>query len=100
MEIKIVKRPIQNENTKLDEIQYPNEKWCAKTRTYRDGRGGMKMWLKEIEQANPDIIYLYDIYSWKEKVTNPLDEDDWIEDTFYNVRCAFKKFPIEDESEQ
>ena len=65
MEIKLVKRPLQDEHTKPEEVQFPNEKWCVKTSMYREGVGGMTLWFKEIERVNPDVIYLYEIKSWK-----------------------------------
>lgn len=101
MEIKLVKRPLQDEYTKPEEIQFPNEKWCVKTSLYREGDGGMKLWFKEIERVTPDVIYLYEIKSWKDKIVNDSNKDDWFEDIIYRVRYDFKKFltetKIEDE---
>ncbi len=92
MEIKLVKRPLQDEHTKPEEVQFPNEKWCVETSMYREGDGGMKLWFKEIERVNPDVIYLYEIKSWKDKIVNGSNKDDWFEDIFYSVRYDFKKF--------
>jgi hypothetical protein len=100
MEIKLVKRPLQDENTKPEEVQYPNEKWCVKTSMYREGDGGMKLWFKEIERVNPDVIYLYEIKSWKDKIVNGSNKDDWFEDILYSVRYDFKKFPNETKIEE
>jgi len=94
MELKIVKKPAQTKNTDFSDnkyLQYPNETWWVKTSIYRESKGGMQTWFKEIERVNPDIIYLYTIKSWKDKIVNGLNEEDWIEDTFYEVRYDFKK---------
>ena len=91
MELKIVKRPLQDINTKPEDIQYPGEKWCVKTAIYREVDGGMNLWFKEIERVNPDIVYLYEIKSWRDKIVNGTNEADWIEDTIYSVRYEFKK---------
>ena len=90
--LKFVKRPLQDEFTKLDEIQYPNEKWCVKTSIYREGDGGIKLWFKEIERIKPDIVYFHKIESWKDKIVNGLEEKNWFEDTLYQIRYDFKKF--------
>jgi len=91
MELKIVKRPLQDFNTKPENIQYPDESWCVKTSMYREGDGGMNLWFKEIERVNPDIVYLYEIKSWVDKIVNGTNQEDWIEDTLYSVRYEFKK---------
>jgi hypothetical protein len=91
MELKIVKRPLQDEYTTLDNVQYLGEKWCVKESMYRESDGGMSLWFKEIERVNPDIVYLYEIKSWKDKIVNGTNEADWIEDTIYSVRYEFKK---------
>lgn len=93
MELKIVNRPLQGENTKPEDIQYPNESWCVKTLIYRDGDGGMNLWFKELERIKPhvDIIYLYEIKSWKDKIVNGLNEDDWFYDTLYSIRYDYRK---------
>ena len=59
---------------------------------YREGDGGMNLWFKEIERINPDVIYLYEIKSWKDKIVNGLNKDDWFEDIVYSVRYDFKNF--------
>ena len=91
MELKIVKRPLQDEYTTLDNVQYLGEKWCVKTSMYREADGGMSLWFKEIERVNPDVVYLYEIKSWIGKIANGNNQDDWIEDTIYSVRYEFKK---------
>jgi len=91
MELKIVKRPLQDEYTTLDNVQYLGEKWCVKTSMYRESDGGMSLWFKEIERVNPDVVYLYEIKSWLGKIANGNNQDDWIEDTIYSVRYEFKK---------
>jgi hypothetical protein len=91
MELKIVKRPLQDAYTKPEDVQYPGEKWCVKTSMYREGDGGMGLWFKEIARVNPDVIYLYEIKSWRDKIVNGTDKADWIEDTIYSVRYEFKK---------
>jgi hypothetical protein len=90
MELKIVKKPLQDAYS-IEDIQYPGEKWCVKTAIYREGDGGMSLWFKEIERVNPDIVYLYEIKSWRDKIVNGTNESDWIEDTIYSVRYEFKK---------
>jgi hypothetical protein len=62
---------------------------------YREGDGGMKLWFEEIERVKPDIIYLYEIKSWKDKIVNGSNKDDWFEDILYSVRYDFKKFSTE-----
>ena len=91
MELKIVNRPLQDEYTTLDNVQYLAEKWCVKTAIYREVDGGMSLWFKEIERVNPDIVYLYEIRSWLGKIANGNNQDDWIQDTLYSVRYEFKK---------
>jgi hypothetical protein len=73
MEIKLVKTPFQGENTEPKDVNYPNEKWCVNTSMYREGDGGMKLWFKEIERVNPDVIYLYEIKSWKDKIVKCIE---------------------------
>lgn len=90
--IKFVKRPLQDEFTKLEDIQFPNEKWCVRTSIYRKGDGGIKLWFKEIEHIKPDIVYFHKIDSWKDKIVNGLNEDDWFEDTLYRIRYDLKRF--------
>jgi hypothetical protein len=51
MEIKIVKKPMQDENTLPEDIQYPNESWCVKTSFYMEGDGGMNLWFEEIDRV-------------------------------------------------
>lgn len=91
MELKIVKRPLQDAYTKPENIQYPGEKWCVKTSMYREADGGMSLWFKEIERVNPDVVYLYEIRSWLGKIANGNSQEDWIEDTLYSIRYEFKK---------
>jgi hypothetical protein len=91
MELKIVKRPLQDEHTEPENIQYSGEKWCVKTSMYREGDGGMSLWFKEIERVNPEIVYLYSISSFRAKIGNGTNEGDSIEDTIYSVRYEFKK---------
>lgn len=57
MEIKIVKAPFQDKTTLIRDKNYPGESWCVKTSMYRECDGGMSLWLKEIERAQPDTIY-------------------------------------------
>lgn len=91
MELKLVKKPVQDECTNPEEIQYLNEKWCVKTSMYGESCGGMSLWFKEIELLNPDIIYLYEIKSWKDKIGNGENENDYVEDIVYRVRYDFRK---------
>ena len=91
MQLKIVNKPLQDEYTKAEDVQYSGEKWCVKTSFYREEDGGMNLWFKEIERVNPDIVYLYEIKSWRDKIVNGTNENDWIEDTIYSVRYEFKK---------
>jgi hypothetical protein len=83
MELKIVKEPI------FEDIS--GEKTHVKTSMYREGDGGMSLWFKEIERVNPDIVYLYEIKSWRDKIIKGPNEDDWFEDTIYSVRYRFDK---------
>jgi hypothetical protein len=106
MEIKIVKKPLQNSNTKLEDLEHiefimennqlkeitPN--WCVRNFMYREGDGGMKLWFKELKRVNPDIIYLYEIKAWKDKVVNGHNKENWIEDIIYSIRTDFKKSSI------
>lgn len=93
MEIKIVKRPLQDAYTKPEELQYSSdERWCVKQYMYREGDGGMNLWFKELERVRPDVIYLYEIKSWKDKLVVGSNKDEWVEDIFYSVRCDLRKF--------
>jgi len=83
MELKILKEPTFEDSS--------GKVWSVKTSIYREGDGGMSLWFKEIERVNPDIVYLYEIKSWRDKIVNGTNEDDWIEDTIYSVRYEFKK---------
>jgi len=70
MELKIVKRPLQDSNTKSEDLEFIEHKiennqlkeiipsWCVKSSIYREGDGGMNMWFKEIERVKPDVIYM------------------------------------------
>ena len=103
MELKIIKKPIQDNNTKtkdLEHVTYITENnqlkqikptWCVNTSIYREGDGGMKLWFQEIKKVEPDIIYLYEIKSWKDKIVNGLNKDNWFEDILYSVKYDFKK---------
>jgi hypothetical protein len=51
--------------------------------------------IDNIERVNPDVIYLYEIKSWKDKFVNGSDKNDWFEDIIYSVRYDFKKFSNE-----
>jgi len=95
MEIKIVNKPMQDEHTKPEDVQYPNEKWCVRDFIYREGDGGMNLWFKQLERVNPDIVYLYEIKAWKDRIVNGLNENDWFEDIIYQVRADFKSFSTE-----
>lgn len=89
MEIKIVKKPLQDEQT-IEDIQYPGEKWCVRTSMYRESDGGINLWFKEIERVNPSVIYLYEIKSSVGKISNGNNKD-FIEEIIYSVRYDFKK---------
>ena len=91
MEIRIVNTPVQSENTEPKDVNYPNDTWCADGRIYRNGDGGLNLWFKEIERVKPDIIYLYEISSWNDKIVNGDNEEDWIDDILTSVRYQFKK---------
>ena len=96
MELRIVDKPLQDEFTKSEDrnSKYPNDKWCVKESMYREGDGGINQWFKEIERVNPDIVYLYEIKSWKDKIVVGLNEEDWIDDIIYSVRYEFKTLNI------
>ena len=83
MELKILKEPTFEDSS--------GKVWSVKTSIYREGDGGMSLWFKEIERVNPNIVYLYEIKSWRDKIVNGTNESDWIEDTIYSVRYEFKK---------
>jgi hypothetical protein len=91
MEIKIVKTPFQGENTEPKDINHPNDTWCVVPSFYRNGAGGLNLWFEEIERVKPDIIYLYEIKSWNDKIVNGHNEEDWIDDIITSVRYQFKK---------
>lgn len=61
------------------------------TSMYREGDGGMKLWFEAIERVKPDIVYLYEIKSWRDKIVNGPEEGLWFEDTIYSVRYEFRK---------
>jgi hypothetical protein len=83
MELKILKEPIFEDSS--------GKVWSVKTSIYREGDGGMSLWFEKIERVNPEIVYLYEIRSWLGKIANGNNQEDWIEDTLYSVRYAFKK---------
>jgi hypothetical protein len=83
MELKIVQRPVFEDSS--------GKIWQVKTSIYREQDGGMKLWFEEIERVDPDVVYLYEIKSWRDKIVNGTNEADWIEDTIYRVRYEFKK---------
>ena len=111
MEIKIVKRPLQDSNTKLEDLEYVEfitennqlikivPSWCVRNFMYREGDGGMNLWFKELERVKPDVIYLYEIKAWKDKIVNGSNKEDWFEDILYSVRADFKKFSNENKTE-
>jgi hypothetical protein len=93
--IKPVNRPLQDKNTPLDEIQYPDETWCVQTHMYAEVDGGMKLWfehLKSMEAKGCETVYLYDIKAQNEKIVNGTNKKDWIETILYFVRADYKKF--------
>jgi len=60
MEIKIVNKPLQNENTKPEDVQYVGETWCVNQSSYID----MKQFTKAInyyESKGAKTMYLYQI---------------------------------------
>jgi hypothetical protein len=83
MELKIVKRPAFEDES--------GKNWFVETAMYRQADGGMRLWFEKIERVNPEIVYLYEIRSWLGKIANGNNQEDWIEDTLYSVRYAFKK---------
>ena len=83
MELKIIQRPVFEDGS--------GKVWQVKTSMYREADGGMSLWFKEVERVNPDIVYLYEIKSWVDKIVNGTNESYWIEDTIYRVRYEFKK---------
>jgi hypothetical protein len=89
MELKIVKYPLQDENTSPEKVQYPNEKWCVDTYMYRELDGGMNKWFELIERVKPDIVYLYGIKAVKEKISNGNNRE-FVEDIIYFVRAKLK----------
>ena len=104
MELRIVKRPLQDFQTKFEDLEYvefitedgvlkrkiPN--WCVDSFIFREGDGGLQLWFNKIKQINPDILYLYEIRSYKDKIVNGENEEDWFEDTIYHVRCDMKMY--------
>lgn len=89
MEIKIVSTPFQCEMTDPKCLNYPNDTWSVEERLFRNFDGGLSLWVKEIERVNPDIIYLYDIKSYNEKIVNGKE---LVDDIINSVRYQFKKF--------
>ena len=90
MEIKKVKRVLQDENTKPEDIEYQGESWCVKTHMYREGDGGMNCWfeyLKELEDRGCNLVYLYSIKAVNGKIVSG---DDTINDILYTVRADYK----------
>jgi len=106
MELKIVKHPLQDNNTKLEDLEHVDfvrednhlkkivPTWCVKSYIYRESDGGIQLFFKEIEKIKPDIIYLYEIKFWKDKIVNRLNEEDWFEDILCCVRCDIKNIMI------
>lgn len=92
MEIKIVKTPFQGENTEPKDVNYPNDTWSCEEKLCCNLDGGLDVWFKEIEKYKPDVIYLYHIKSYNEKLVNGHNEEDWIDDIMTSVRFQFKKY--------
>lgn len=100
MEIKIVKKPLQDSNTKYNDyeyIEYITENnqinmviptWCVKNYMFRECNGGMKLWFDKILKIEPNIIYLYEIKAWEENFTVG---DMTIKDVIYSIRADLKK---------
>lgn len=93
MIIKPVNRPLQDENTKPEDVQYPNEKWCVDTHMFAEIDGGMKLWFKHLEMMEAKgakVTYLYEIKAVQERIVNGPNEDDWFETIIYFVRADYK----------
>jgi len=88
MELKIVKRPHQDDNTMPKDIQYIGEKWCVKTHFYREKIGGLNKWYEWLEKHNPDIVYLYEIKLEEQEILNK----DFVpeKEKVYVVRADYK----------
>ena len=104
VELKIVKKPVQDNETKFEDLEHVEnikEKgktgkfipyWSVRSDIYREGDGGLDLWIKEIKRikkikgVKSIIIYLYKIESWKDKIVNGINENDWFDDMLYRVR--------------
>jgi len=89
MILKLVNRPLQDQYTELEDVQYDtNEHWCVETYFYREADGGLKLFFEKLQRIKPDIIYLFEIKAWKnKKIVIGTDESNWEEDIIYSVRC-------------
>jgi len=73
MDIKIVNKPIQNENTKPEDIQYVGESWTVTTRRYMN----MGQFLSDVEKYKSHgakTMYLYEIKHTEETIVENLEK--------------------------
>lgn len=94
MNIKLVKRPIQNERTELEDIQYSGENWCVSTRRYMN-LGQFFAELRKYEKRGCGNVYLYDIESVNETIVTKYNgiQKTWEtkEQMVYYIRADYKK---------
>jgi len=105
MEIKIVKKPLQDEYTKPEELEHVEidseqkqiiPKWCVKTYRYSEKFGGLNKWFEEIEQMEKkgaNVMYLYNIESMIQGIVMGVDVEGkpMVEDAIcYYIRADYK----------
>jgi len=103
MEIKIVKQPVQDEQTlrsitehveivrEYGKIFTVTPTWCVKTFIYREKDGGMNLWFDMLNEIEPDVVYLYEIKANNVKIVNGSDPMEWEDDILYSVRADIQK---------
>lgn len=97
MIIKPVNRPVQDEFTKSEDVQYPNERWCVNTHMFAEIDGGMELWFKHLETMEAkgaNVTYLYEIKAVNERIVNGENEDDWFETIIYFIRADYKSMEL------
>lgn len=72
--------------------------WVCKTNMYAESIGGVRKWLKDVEETGCDLIYLYDIKALSQKCipssNSIVDDIDWDKvepEIIYYIRWSHTK---------
>ena len=92
IDLKIVKKPLQDSNTKPEDIEHNGEIWCVKTSGYREKFGGVERWIEYVESLKIkgcNVVYLYSIEALNQKIC--INNNDFADEVVYYVRADYKK---------